>query len=147
MSKKQRTKQRQIRAIAEAAAAMPGVLGSPPYWYVQMKLPKGMHPAGLRTLAANHPPGWIPVVPITERAWAELLLGLFVAYEPDRRIRFELTLTNAARMDELGLSWYEWGDRVPDVDVICEACGLVGRGRPGRSLGCSRGCLKGELCL
>jgi hypothetical protein len=114
-------------------------------WYVQMDIPAA-HRRGPdhKIQCASYPPGYVPVIPLdmpNADYWSHMLLELFRSANPDTT--FSLLLTDVPMLEECRIAYYTYGeDPAPTgIDIICTACGLVGRGQPGQRLGCSRGCL------
>jgi hypothetical protein len=114
-------------------------------WYVEMDIPAASRRGpDHRIQCASHPPGYVPVIPLDAQGaddYAHLLLELFRSANPDST--FRLMLTDVPMLEECRIAYYTYGeDPAPaGIDIICTACGLVGRGQPGQRLGCSRGCL------
>lgn len=114
-------------------------------WYVEMDVPaQHRRTSSHRIQVANYPPGFVPTIRGDidgAEEYAHLLLEVFKATNPGRIFRTAITPVDL--LDHHGYQHYEWGDDTSQitVDTICTACGLVGPGRPGATLGCSRGCL------
>lgn len=114
-------------------------------WYVEMDIPAA-HRRGPdhRIQCASYPPGYVPVIPVDDPNaddWSHILIELFRSANKDTT--FRLKLTDIPMLEDCRIAWYDWGNPPAPggIDIICTACGLVGRGQPGQSLGCSRGCL------
>ncbi len=122
------------------AAERDGSLGDL-YWYVEAEFPKRLLPPGIkRRQPAQWPMGCIPVLPAgpdveEQKAWVELLAGLFESGNSGRGIAFKPTLTTVALLE--GLHWYQYGE-LPEyeVDHVCQKCGQVRRGRVGVLIRC-----------
>lgn len=112
-------------------------------WYIEMDIPSTHRRGpGHRVQCASYPAGFVPTVPLDEDGaddYAHLLLELFRSANPDST--FRIMLTDVPMLESSGIAHYIWGEDPPHVDTICAVCGMVGPGRPGRRLGCSKGCL------
>lgn len=135
-----RTWQRKIIAGAQANGTLHQLR-----WYVEMDIPAAdRRHRDHKIQCASYPPGYVPVIPLDwphADDWAHLLLEMFRIANPDAT--FRLLLTDTINLTDSRIDWYNWGDPpapIP-IDVICDACGLVGPGQPGQRLGCSKGCL------
>ena len=129
------------RKIIKGAAAQDDLAGL--LYYVEMTLPTNLRPAsGGKTMAATHPPGWIPVVPLAPdpdaaRHYAHLMLELMNSANQGRGIILRTELTAPDILDNCGARWYIWGEPIPAlVDKICPVCGQVGRVAVGGRLAC-----------
>lgn len=139
MSTQNRTWQRKIINAARADGTVDQLR-----YYVEMDVPahRRLRPDH-RTQCANHPAGFVPTINAAHEAaedYAHLLLELFKSANPGHI--FRICISSVDLLDNARIAHYEWGEEPPaTIDTICSLCGLVGPGRPGQSLGCSRGCL------
>ena len=122
------------------AAERDGSLGTL-YWFVEAEYPKRLLPAGMkRRQPASWPRGFIPTLPAgpdveEQRAWAELLAGLFESGNVGRGIVFKATLTTAELLKNL--PWYVYGEAIGyEVDHVGPTCGQVLRAQVGAAPRC-----------
>jgi len=106
------------------------------YWFTEAEYPKKMLAPGIkRHQPAMWPPGFVPVLPAgpdveEQRAWAELLAGMFEAGNVGRGIAFKPALTDISLME--GVRWYVYGEEIEyEIDHICPKCGQVSRSKAG----------------
>jgi hypothetical protein len=112
------------------------------YWYVEAEFPRNMLHVGIkRRQPARYPYGCIPVLPVGDdadvsRTWAEMLAEMFTWDNRGRGIVFAPALTSRDLLNDL--SWYEYGDALPPVEIdhVCSTCGQVHRGLVGQPPRC-----------
>lgn len=110
-------------------------------WFIEADWPKKLVPPGIkRRQPAYWPKGFIPVIPVgpdveAQRAWAEMLAGLFEACNAGRGIVFKPTLTTVDLMKDLPA--YEYGGEIDHiVDHICPKCGQVMQAKASDQIKC-----------
>lgn len=113
-------------------------------YYIEMDIP-AQHRRGPnhRIQCASHPPGFVPVIPVNQPGaedYAHILLELFRSANPDAT--FRIMLSDLPMLDQSQIAYYTYGEQPAPTgcDIICDLCGLVGKGQPGTRLGCSQGC-------
>lgn len=120
-----------MRWVEAAIKEYPELFDSTPYYFIQVTLPKGFMPERkTRTQVLTHPAGLIPVVPVDQKVYAEMLLGMFAGDKHNKKFKFEILMTDKQRLDEMG-NWYVYGESVPTIDRICKHCGAIAHGYPG----------------
>lgn len=127
-----RSWQRKVIESARAAGELDTL-----YYYIEMDVP------GSTPRAVYYPIGFVPTICLSDEnadQWSHILVETIKASNPG--LNFRVMLTNNDLLTQTGVSWYQWGEQIPQVDVICGVCGMVGKGKPGTRLGCSQGCQK-----